>query len=169
MESQSFHWYSGNILDQLGSSSTVSDRKFRLTKSLKTCSYISCEKTRSRQFSVVMTFHCVGDLVPVSCFVWGAWGFAFLFSLGLYHAWSSFQRSSCSLKWFKSFFHQIFLLVSIRKKEYAKHTHPTLPQLNFAVALHYVELTQGTWPQTAKSLPKRCSLTLLAIIGADLF
>ena len=165
MESQSFHWYSGNILDQLGSSSTVSDRKFRLTKSLKTCSYISCEKTRSRQFSVVMTFHCVGDLVPVSCFVWGAWGFAFLFSLGLYHAWSSFQRSSCSLKWFKSFFHQIFLLVSIRKKEYAKHTHPTLPQLNFAVALHYAELTPGTWPQPAKRLPKRCSLILLAIIG----
>lgn len=70
------------------------DRKFRLTKSLKTCSYISCEKTRSRQLSVVMTFHCVGDLVPVSSFVWGLGVLLFLFSLGLYHAWSSFQRSS---------------------------------------------------------------------------
>lgn len=113
-----------------------------------------------------MTFHCVGDLVLVSSFVWGAWGFAFLFTLGLYHAWSSFQRSSCSLKWFKRIFHQILLLISIRKKEFVKHTHPTLPQFHFAVAVHYVEQTTGTWPQPAKRLPKRCSLILLAIIGS---
>ena len=106
-----------------------------------------------------------GGLGSSFLFCLGGMGFCFFVFFFLYHVWSSFQRSSCSLKWFKSFFHQIFLLVSIRKKEYAKHTHPTLPQLNFAVALHYVELTPGTWPQPAKRLPKRCSLILLAIIG----